>query len=98
MSAASSVILDRWAKIRNCPTYSLALPVCRKVLSLALAFPGISEMRKASSIAFLHAAHVPNEMVPFRLVFSMIKDSFHAWADPLFMKERAKTIFLLSSS
>ena len=97
MSAVSSVILDCCAKIWNCPMYSSALPVCLRVWSLARAFPGMLEIRNTFSSACLHATQVPRFMFPFALVFCVIKDSFQAWAGPLFMKDRVKTIFLLSS-
>ena len=96
MSVVSSVILDRWAKIQNCPIYSSALPVCLRVRSLAHAFPGISEIRNVFSSACLHATQVPRFIFPFASVFCVMKDSFQAWAGLLFIKDRAKMIFLLS--
>ena len=96
MSVVLSVILDHWAKIWNCPMYSSALPVYLRVQSLALAFPGMSEIRNAFSNACLHATHVPRFMFPFASVFCVMKDFFQAWARPLFMKKSVKMIFLLS--
>ena len=95
ISVVLLVILDHWAKIWNCPMYSSALYVCLRVRSLALAFPGMSEIRNAFSNACLHIAHVPKFMFPFVSVFCVMKDSFQAWTEPLFMKERTKMIFLL---
>ena len=99
MRAMLSVILDLWARILNCPTNSSAVPVCRMALNLALASLAMSAMRKASSSFFLKAAQVPKAMAPVvAWVFDKTKASFHALAGPLFMNDRAKTIFLSSWS
>ena len=96
MSAVLSVSLDHCAKIWNCSIYSSALPVCLRVQSFAHAFPGMLEIRNAFSSACLHATQVPRFMFLFASVFCVMKDSFQAWAGPLFIKDRVKTIFLLS--